>query len=68
MKFSNALLFVFTLQTTALTLAMPTQDSTVLHCAIDGKTCPQGWTCCGPILEGVGGTCRLLRKDEVCAL
>ncbi|KAH0589543.1 hypothetical protein H2248_005279 [Termitomyces sp. 'cryptogamus'] len=28
--------------------------------------CPAGWFCCGPIIPGVGGICRLLGEGEVC--
>ncbi|KAJ2911971.1 hypothetical protein MD484_g8444, partial [Candolleomyces efflorescens] len=30
--------------------------------------CPTGWTCCGPIFTDIGGVCRLLGPEEVCAL
>ncbi|KIK68495.1 hypothetical protein GYMLUDRAFT_35922 [Collybiopsis luxurians FD-317 M1] len=42
---------------------------TVYHCGTDEEnpTCPTGYTCCGPIISGVGGTCILLSPGEVCA-
>ncbi|KAH0589544.1 hypothetical protein H2248_005280 [Termitomyces sp. 'cryptogamus'] len=38
------------------------------HCANGVDECPTGWTCCGPIISGVGGNCRQLGKGEVCPL
>ncbi|KAF8883339.1 hypothetical protein CPB84DRAFT_1850984 [Gymnopilus junonius] len=51
-------------------LAVPTpEDDIVYHCANGVDTCPSSeWTCCGPILQGVGGTCMKLKPGEVCAL
>ncbi|KAG2011145.1 hypothetical protein CC2G_011294 [Coprinopsis cinerea AmutBmut pab1-1] len=31
-----------------------------------GDQCPEGWTCCGPILPDVGGTCRKLNPGQFC--
>ncbi|KAG5726150.1 hypothetical protein E4T56_gene2164 [Termitomyces sp. T112] len=36
------------------------------HCANGVDECPAGWFCCGPIIPGVGGICRLLGEGEVC--
>ncbi|KDR70976.1 hypothetical protein GALMADRAFT_254598 [Galerina marginata CBS 339.88] len=37
----------------------PQGGTTVYHCdGFDGLICPTGYHCCGPILEGLGGTCR----------
>ncbi|KAF4610498.1 hypothetical protein D9613_006578 [Agrocybe pediades] len=34
----------------------PTDNSTVIHCRGPGNLrCPVGYTCCGPIEDGVGG-------------
>ncbi|KAF8981608.1 hypothetical protein BDQ17DRAFT_1379571 [Cyathus striatus] len=55
----------------ASALAAPKpQDDPVYHCANEANDeCPgPEWTCCGPILQGIGGTCRILEKDEFCAL
>ncbi|KAF9480320.1 hypothetical protein BDN70DRAFT_931790 [Pholiota conissans] len=50
--------------------AVPSPQTSVTpvvhHCANGVDTCPKGWTCCGPLLVDVGGTCRLLGKGEVC--
>ncbi|KAE9385770.1 hypothetical protein BT96DRAFT_928645 [Gymnopus androsaceus JB14] len=46
------------------------RQDVVYHCGgTDTKTsCPPGYTCCGPIVSGIGGTCVLLGESEVCAL
>ncbi|KAJ3511072.1 hypothetical protein NLJ89_g4311 [Agrocybe chaxingu] len=49
--------------------ALPSQEApqTVYHCGNGVDVCPgPEWTCCGPLIEGVGGTCRKLKPDEAC--
>ncbi|TFK39614.1 hypothetical protein BDQ12DRAFT_722453 [Crucibulum laeve] len=58
---------------TSFSFAAPNPEeaaaTVVYHCANGVDTCPgPHWTCCGPILSGVGGTCRKLKPDEYCAL
>ncbi|KAF9457752.1 hypothetical protein BDZ94DRAFT_1313930 [Collybia nuda] len=60
---------VFLLFVASQGLAAPnpqTSGTPVLHCGVDHKTCPPGWTCCGPLFPDVGGNCRKLGPDEVC--
>ncbi|KJA14170.1 hypothetical protein HYPSUDRAFT_220604 [Hypholoma sublateritium FD-334 SS-4] len=51
----------FSLATIALSVALVfSQTAIATHCQIgdNGSTpCPTGWRCCGPIIDGVGGTC-----------
>ncbi|KIM38336.1 hypothetical protein M413DRAFT_447833 [Hebeloma cylindrosporum] len=37
------------------------QDSGVIYHCPDPE-----WTCCGPLLQDIGGTCRKLKSGEVC--
>ncbi|KIK68497.1 hypothetical protein GYMLUDRAFT_92023 [Collybiopsis luxurians FD-317 M1] len=50
-----------------LVSAEPISRDTVYHCGTDeNPTCPAGYTCCGPLNEGVGGTCKILQPGEAC--
>ncbi|KAF9480319.1 hypothetical protein BDN70DRAFT_877688 [Pholiota conissans] len=68
--FALSALFVLVAQVAAFPAeAVEARDDPVFHCANGVDVCPSDkYTCCGPILEGVGGTCRILAPDEVCAL
>ncbi|TFK24059.1 hypothetical protein FA15DRAFT_704919 [Coprinopsis marcescibilis] len=47
--------------------AAATAEVATSHCANEaGDVCPEGFTCCGPIFEDVGGICRKLGPDEIC--
>ncbi|PPR05205.1 hypothetical protein CVT24_010305 [Panaeolus cyanescens] len=60
----TTIISVFLLSVT-MVAAVPQGGSLV--CANDaGDTCPPGYTCCGPIIPGVGGNCRKLKPDEFC--
>ncbi|EAU89909.1 hypothetical protein CC1G_08391 [Coprinopsis cinerea okayama7 len=57
----------------ALAMAAPVNESTDATSAVQyrcaneqGDQCPEGWTCCGPILPDVGGTCRKLNPGQFC--
>ncbi|KDR70963.1 hypothetical protein GALMADRAFT_144428 [Galerina marginata CBS 339.88] len=62
--FSVLLLFV------ARGFAAPAPEAdadVVYHCGNGVDTCPgPEWTCCGPLFQGVGGTCIKLKPDEAC--
>ncbi|KAF8194994.1 hypothetical protein BJ912DRAFT_923888 [Pholiota molesta] len=57
-------LFALAAQTAAFPAEIETRDDVVYHCANGVDVCPSEYTCCGPILEGVGGTCRILAPGE----
>jgi len=77
MKFTAVLSTLFLLATVSFALpaaeaeAAPVaeiaRDDVVHHCGNGVDHCPSSaWTCCGPLVTGIGGTCRLLKPDEAC--
>ncbi|KAF9044074.1 hypothetical protein BJ165DRAFT_1528643 [Panaeolus papilionaceus] len=58
---------VFSLVVLSATVVLAVPQGGSLVCANDaGATCPPGYTCCGPIIPGVGGNCRKLNPGQVC--
>ncbi|THV00174.1 hypothetical protein K435DRAFT_776721 [Dendrothele bispora CBS 962.96] len=62
--FFSALVFSFITATVAEPIP---QAAPVFHCGgPNNLVCPTGFVCCGPFIEGVGGTCH--RSGTVCPL
>ncbi|KAF9564892.1 hypothetical protein CPC08DRAFT_704944 [Agrocybe pediades] len=68
--FSAVLLFVAAaaaLPAEAEAAAPAVATDVVYHCGNGVDVCPSpAYTCCGPLLEGVGGTCRILKPGQAC--
>ncbi|TFK17870.1 hypothetical protein FA15DRAFT_675740 [Coprinopsis marcescibilis] len=49
-------------------MAAPQSTTEPLRCDLEpnGRRCPPGFTCCGPVIDGVGGTCQQLGNDFFC--
>ncbi|KAF8070103.1 hypothetical protein FPV67DRAFT_1447945 [Lyophyllum atratum] len=64
---ASAILLVFTAQG-AFAAPNPQETGTdlIYHCGFEGLQCPgPNWTCCGPMIVGVGGTISLIFGQQL---